>query len=506
MEFIDKNGESFIVFGDKDTGKYEVPIVKKIHQRFQIIKELGKGSFGTVNLVKNLTNGVNFAMKVIDFRRFVNYNDKTKEYSSSGVKSVIGIIKEGQLLRSLKVERGIENIPTFYDIFIYDTIELKLNPPIPGPDATEVEKNMYEMMTKLKRKRVIEKRAYLRALNSMKEGDTPPVKPNHPKSYYMAMIMEYIEGQSLEDIISDFSTLQRRFSMRAVLKTARKLAVSLHEMHNNGFVHRDIKDANIMMKNYEPYFIDFGFACYDGKSDTKNSSSSSSSIVPTRSRSPERTSSSSSSSRNETKSPVRSKSPVRTTKSIDTLITNFNEFKCEGAPGSPMFMDFNYYYKSGKTFMLTDTDFILNDNFCLGITLSLMYYINNPLNQYFDMKKRKGEIVIDRTVKDSLVKIYQNMKKNDIILVMASAFAKRRNNVANLKFLNEEIDPDTQVEIIMEEQVYNLADKIIIGLTHKDISRRMSLPDIIEKIDEFLLEKGLDTEIHPERGEIFSMI
>lgn len=45
-----------------------------------------------------------------------------------------------------------------------------------------------------------------------------------------------------------------------VLKILIKSITILENIHNSGYIHRDIKPGNICLKNNEPYFIDFGIS------------------------------------------------------------------------------------------------------------------------------------------------------------------------------------------------------------------------------------------------------
>jgi len=45
-----------------------------------------------------------------------------------------------------------------------------------------------------------------------------------------------------------------------VLKILTKSIKILENIHNSGYIHRDIKPGNICLKNNEPYFIDFGIS------------------------------------------------------------------------------------------------------------------------------------------------------------------------------------------------------------------------------------------------------
>jgi len=73
------------------------------------------------------------------------------------------------------------------------------------------------------------------------------------------IVMKYIEGQSLATAIE-----KQQFSPRQAARMIAKVADALHYAHTNGFVHRDVKPANILLdKKDEPYLTDFGLALHE---------------------------------------------------------------------------------------------------------------------------------------------------------------------------------------------------------------------------------------------------
>ena len=74
-------------------------------------------------------------------------------------------------------------------------------------------------------------------------------------NYYI--VMEYIEGKSLKEIISEQGTLDQDLA----LFIAREVCLGLDHAHQRGIVHRDVKPANIMVTNDGQVKItDFGLA------------------------------------------------------------------------------------------------------------------------------------------------------------------------------------------------------------------------------------------------------
>jgi eukaryotic-like serine/threonine-protein kinase len=75
------------------------------------------------------------------------------------------------------------------------------------------------------------------------------------------MVLEYIEGQELSDLLRQRGTLP----FETVLPFIREFADALDYAHSKGFVHRDIKPSNIMVRSdadgqLHPVLMDFGVA------------------------------------------------------------------------------------------------------------------------------------------------------------------------------------------------------------------------------------------------------
>src|SRR5436309_5797542 len=71
------------------------------------------------------------------------------------------------------------------------------------------------------------------------------------------LTMAYIEGQPLSASVRGGQPLPPREAAAIV----RKLALALHEAHQKGVIHRDLKPGNVMMNQRgEPVVMDFGLA------------------------------------------------------------------------------------------------------------------------------------------------------------------------------------------------------------------------------------------------------
>ena len=78
--------------------------------------------------------------------------------------------------------------------------------------------------------------------------------------------MEYLEGQTLEDLIKR----KTKFNYRIIAQIITQICGALDYAHDQGIVHRDIKPANIMvLSDYRVKVMDYGIARIDSNSMTK---------------------------------------------------------------------------------------------------------------------------------------------------------------------------------------------------------------------------------------------
>ncbi|MFN2555909.1 MAG: protein kinase [Nitriliruptorales bacterium] len=79
------------------------------------------------------------------------------------------------------------------------------------------------------------------------------------------LVMEYVDGPSLRDVIQE----QGALNPTVVAALGEQVASALGEAHLNGFVHRDVKPANILLTSEGlPKVTDFGIAKAVGQDDT----------------------------------------------------------------------------------------------------------------------------------------------------------------------------------------------------------------------------------------------
>ena len=84
---------------------------------------------------------------------------------------------------------------------------------------------------------------------------------------YLYIVMEYIAGGNLSQMLQNLRAKQQWLSIREAVQLVRQVGLALDYAHRKGVLHRDIKPANIMIKPepagelpYQPVITDLGLA------------------------------------------------------------------------------------------------------------------------------------------------------------------------------------------------------------------------------------------------------
>jgi len=109
-----------------------------------------------------------------------------------------------------------------------------------------------------------------RAWKQLKQEAELALKITHPnvatlrgmeisKYYGPYLLIDYISGQSLEELLSD----REKLPVSEILDLMLPIAEALDYAHTQGVIHRDIKPSNILIreKGNKPFLTDFGISC-----------------------------------------------------------------------------------------------------------------------------------------------------------------------------------------------------------------------------------------------------
>lgn len=83
----------------------------------------------------------------------------------------------------------------------------------------------------------------------------------HQNQHVYYMVMPYITGKTLLQILTEANEENQRLSDKQILQIITRVANALNYAHERGMVHRDVKPANIIFdENNQPILTDFGIA------------------------------------------------------------------------------------------------------------------------------------------------------------------------------------------------------------------------------------------------------
>lgn len=75
------------------------------------------------------------------------------------------------------------------------------------------------------------------------------------------LVMEYVEGRTLQDILDDAAAARRRPAPQDIARWGRAIALAVHSLHQQNAVHQDLKPANVLLRpDGHCVLIDFGLS------------------------------------------------------------------------------------------------------------------------------------------------------------------------------------------------------------------------------------------------------
>lgn len=89
------------------------------------------------------------------------------------------------------------------------------------------------------------------------------VNDEHSDKTFLYIVMEYLEGCSLEDWLDRYLSEEKPFPELLIRRIAKQTLEGLAHLQSLGRIHRDIKPSNIILDNHNnTKIIDFGFCIF----------------------------------------------------------------------------------------------------------------------------------------------------------------------------------------------------------------------------------------------------
>ena len=76
------------------------------------------------------------------------------------------------------------------------------------------------------------------------------------------IILDFIDGKKLSENLDSFEIKEQK-------KICRNIGENMAKIHDNNIIHGDLTTSNMILKNEEVYFIDFGLGCISPKIEDK---------------------------------------------------------------------------------------------------------------------------------------------------------------------------------------------------------------------------------------------
>ncbi|MEH7345927.1 protein kinase [Bacillus sp. JJ1532] len=94
-------------------------------------------------------------------------------------------------------------------------------------------------------------------LGTLNQKNMPVLYEAFSSNGYFFYAMSFIEGDNLED---ELFISKKTYSEKESLFILVHLLELVDDLHNKGIYHQDLRTANILLKNKEPFLIDFGLS------------------------------------------------------------------------------------------------------------------------------------------------------------------------------------------------------------------------------------------------------